>query len=304
MTAAQLTFDLAEHTDSFGDPMTAAERCPFCGDRWYLDVLEYWPEERAWMFDCCCEGAHDDACCWAAEEPREFGRWFEQQTGCPTRQGYRSQTDIGFLRLDFGLHVAPVAQKDAKAFISTHHRHNNAPAGWLFGAGAYNGDELVAVLWVGRPAARKLQDLHYCRECGAEKRKAKGQPAPICDCADPDAWLCPAMVPVVCEVNRLCVDPTLDPELVWNACSQLYTAAAREAKSRAYGRVVTYTLASESGGTLVAAGWKQTHRTDGGSWDRPSRRRTDKAPTCQKVRWERGLNKRYKKAVKRAAANL
>jgi len=242
--------------------------CPWCGEERFLDVLEYWPEERAWMFDTCCEGSHQDACEHAAQDPRGFGRWFEGVTGCYVRQGYQSTVEPDFLRLDFGLTVGPVKQADAKAFISEHHRHNNAPAGWKWGLGCYNGHELIAVLWVGRPVARKLDHTK------------------------------------IVEVNRLCVNPDLDPELVWNACSKLYAEAAREAKTRRYDRAITYTLASESGGTLVAAGWTPTHRTEGGSWDRPSRARTDKAPTCQKIRWEKGCNKRARKDIAKRAITL
>lgn len=235
--------------------------CPWCGEPRFVDVLDYYPEERAWMFDTCCEGSHADLCEQAAEDPRGFGRWFEARTGQPTRQGYSSAAAPGFLRLDYGLTTGPVAQRDAKAFIAQHHRHNNAPAGWLWGLGCFNGHELIAVLWVGRPVARALDTTQ------------------------------------VCEVNRLCVNPDLDSQLVWNACSLLYASAAREAKRRGYQRIITYTLESESGTTLVAAGWTATHRTAGGSWNCPSRPRTDKAPTCAKVRWEKGLNKQARRDI-------
>ena len=68
------------------------------------------------------------------------------------------------------------------------------------------------------------------------------------------------------EVARLCTDGTR------NACSILYAAAARTAKSMGFWRIGTYILESELGTSLKASGWKYTHMTatDGSSWARPS----------------------------------
>lgn len=82
------------------------------------------------------------------------------------------------------------------------------------------------------------------------------------------------------EVTRCCTDGTK------NACSFLYSAARREAKSRGYKRLITYTLASESGVSLIAAGWTMLYETKGGTWSRKDRPRTDKHPTVKKRLWE------------------
>ena len=82
------------------------------------------------------------------------------------------------------------------------------------------------------------------------------------------------------EVTRLCSDGTR------NVCSMLYSAAWRAAKAMGYRRMVTYTLETECGVSLKAAGWRYAGSAGGGSWDRKSRRRTDKAPLCKKTRWE------------------
>ncbi len=82
------------------------------------------------------------------------------------------------------------------------------------------------------------------------------------------------------EVTRLC---TLGDK---NACSMLYAASWRAAKALGYRRLITYTLATEPGTSLRAAGWKLTGETGGGSWSRPSRARIDKHPTELKLRWE------------------
>jgi len=85
------------------------------------------------------------------------------------------------------------------------------------------------------------------------------------------------------EVTRLTTDGTR------NVCSLLYGAARRAARALGYRRLITYTLATESGTSLVASGWKATATSSGGSWSVPSRPRVDKHPTVAKVRWEASL---------------
>lgn len=53
----------------------------------------------------------------------------------------------------------------------------------------------------------------------------------------------------VLEVTRLCTDGSP------NACSMLYTAAARAAKAIGYERIQTYIFKSEDGASLKASGW-------------------------------------------------
>lgn len=81
------------------------------------------------------------------------------------------------------------------------------------------------------------------------------------------------------EVTRLCTDGTP------NACSILYSAARRVAIDKGFRRGLTYILASESGDSLKASGWKFLWDVDGRSWDCPSRPRTDKHPTEDKQAW-------------------
>jgi hypothetical protein len=83
------------------------------------------------------------------------------------------------------------------------------------------------------------------------------------------------------EVTRLCTDGTK------NACSFLYGAAARAAFALGFTRIGTYILASEPGTSLTGAGWRLIGQTQGGSWSRKSRERTDKHPTEPKFLFER-----------------
>jgi hypothetical protein len=140
----------------------------------------------------------------------------------------------------------PLTRDEARAYIQLHHRHHTFPAGYKFAIGAMKNDELVGVVLVGRPTARMLQQNE----------------------------------PYTCEVTRLCTAGQR------NVCSFLYSAARRAAFAMGFRRIVTYILASEPGTSLKAAGWTFVKVTGGGSWDRPSRRRVDKAPTIEKQLWE------------------
>jgi hypothetical protein len=53
-----------------------------------------------------------------------------------------------------------------------------------------------------------------------------------------------------------------------------------------YRRLITYTLVSEPGTSLRAAGWRIVGTVSGRSWDTPSRPRVDRYPTQDKLRWE------------------
>ena len=83
------------------------------------------------------------------------------------------------------------------------------------------------------------------------------------------------------EVLRLAGDGTPD------VCSFLYGAAARAGKAAGYPRLVTYTLASEAGISLRAAGWQPVSAVHGRSWSCPARPRPDAVKGKAKVRWER-----------------
>jgi hypothetical protein len=67
----------------------------------------------------------------------------------------------------------------------------------------------------------------------------------------------------------------------------LYGAACRAAFALGFRRVGTYILASESGASLVAAGWRLIGESNGGRWHTPSRPRVDTNPTQPKLLFER-----------------
>ena len=73
------------------------------------------------------------------------------------------------------------------------------------------------------------------------------------------------------EVARLCTDGEQ------NGCSMPYGAARRAAIAKGHRRGLTYILASETGASLRAAGWRFLWRVPGRGWDTPSRPSTDGA---------------------------
>ena len=83
---------------------------------------------------------------------------------------------------------------------------------------------------------------------------------------------------VTAEVTRLSTNGTR------NACSFLYAACARIARSMGYEKIITYILGSENGASLRASGWRCEGQRGGGNWNVPSRPRTDSLnPGCKKL---------------------
>lgn len=67
-----------------------------------------------------------------------------------------------------GLTIVPITLKEAKEFVSLHHRHNKPPVGWKFGVGLLGEGGLVGVATAGRPVARHFDDgrtLEVNRTC-------------------------------------------------------------------------------------------------------------------------------------------
>ncbi len=142
--------------------------------------------------------------------------------------------------------LVPITITDAKLLVDRLHRHHRAPQGGLFAVGV----------------ARSGED----EPCGAA---IVGRP--VARSLD-DGW--------TAEVTRCVTDGTP------NACSMLYGAAWRMARAGGYRKLITYTLASESGASLRASGWRVVGEVRGRSWDCPNRPRVDRHPLQQKFRWE------------------
>lgn len=87
----------------------------------------------------------------------------------------------------------------------------------------------------------------------------------------------------VAEICRVCTDGT--PQ----ACSRLYGRACAIAKLMGYERIITYTLASESGASLRAAGFAPAAEVAGREWGCKTRPREKTENPVAKIRWERLL---------------
>lgn len=85
------------------------------------------------------------------------------------------------------------------------------------------------------------------------------------------------------EVNRLCTDGAR------NACSMLYGAAARAARAMGYQKIITYTLDTEPGISLRAAGWQCAGPAGGERWTGKRRPAADLYPPQKKLRYEKQL---------------
>ena len=147
------------------------------------------------------------------------------------------------------MRLQPLKLADANEFVGRHHRHNKPVVGARFSIGAVHDGDLVGVAIVGRPVARMIDDGFTA------------------------------------EVTRTCV---LD-RAPKGCNSFLYAACWRAWKAMGGVKLVTYTLASESGASLRGAGWKCVAEVKPREkpWHGPDRQREyQDVYGQQKFRWE------------------
>lgn len=155
------------------------------------------------------------------------------------------------------LRLRPVTLSEVQKFVGTKHRHNQAPKRYRFAVAVEDGET--------------------------------GEIVGVAAAAQPVARLLDDGQTV--EVVRSCTDGSP------NANSMLYGALARAAKALGFTRMLTYTLESESGSSLKAAGWS-VDRTGLApqTWARPNRIRHDVdmfgsrlPPPENRIRWVKHL---------------
>jgi hypothetical protein len=219
--------------------------CAACGSDQPFSFLDYWGEHDYTLIGCCDATDADlaDFDEWPADVRRLVLDAAAAEVGLP-------RVRSGEVALDFKLDARPVTQKRAFAMIDAKHRHHDAPVGWKFGVGVWNGPTLVGVVAVGRPVNRNMQARGFY------------------------------------EVTRGCVHADWPYEaLARHAASKLYAEAIKRVKKLGVGKLMTYTLEQEDGRSFAHLGFERVWLTKGGSWDTPGRRRTDKAPTGKKWLW-------------------
>jgi hypothetical protein len=148
------------------------------------------------------------------------------------------------------LDLRPVTLRRANAHVAEFHRHNKPVRGHLFSVAVHSEGELVGVAILGRPVSRVMDD---------------GQTA---------------------EVLRCCVAPGAPK----NVPSMLYAALWRAWRAVGGRKALTYTLQSEGGASLRAAGWKPAAvlpPRDAAGWtNRGKGREAQDVVAEPKIRWE------------------
>lgn len=139
------------------------------------------------------------------------------------------------------LRVIPVSLDTANDFVRRLHRHNGVLPGAKFAIGIE-----------------------------AETRLLDGPPWKLVGVAIVGNPSAPALQNgLLIEIRRVCTDGTR------NACSMLYAACRKAARAMGHGPVITYTLPSEGGASLRAAGFILDKTDAGGpskAWaNRPGR---------------------------------
>jgi hypothetical protein len=66
----------------------------------------------------------------------------------------------------------------------------------------------------------------------------------------------------------------------------LYGAISRAAFALGYNKVISFILCEETGHSLKCANWKCVGKSGGGSWSRPSRKRTNNHPLQEKLKFQ------------------
>ena len=144
--------------------------------------------------------------------------------------------------------IIPITLREANDFVEHHHRHSARTSndGGKFAIGLYADGRLIGAAIVGRPVARMLQ------------------------------------APGTAELLRCCVAA----DAPHGASSRLMSRCKRIWQLMGGTRLVTYTLARESGESLRGAGAVPEAAVDAERWSRDDRPREARAIEAEpKIRW-------------------
>jgi hypothetical protein len=157
--------------------------------------------------------------------------------------------------------TVPITIRLATKLTKETHRREPSLTGALWSIGLLDAGAVIGCAVVGCPKARKMDGP-------ADKPKE------------------------TLEVLRVAVPEGIRTNGHGGACSSLYGASARTAKSQGAKNLFTYTHADEPGTSLRAAGWIREEEADGtpivfggGQWGRDSRPRKTRKEDGPKHRW-------------------
>ncbi len=145
--------------------------------------------------------------------------------------------------------IVPVSFRFACNIVAIYHRHHKPPQGHKFSIGLEVDGNIVAVVIVGRPVARGLDDGYTL------------------------------------EITRIC---TIE-DGIKNCISILLGAVCKVGKAMGYIKVITYILEEEHGSSLKASNFTIDGLVRGRSWSCDSRPREDNHPLDNKTRYVRVL---------------
>ncbi len=161
------------------------------------------------------------------------------------------------------LTIVPIDFDEACAYVARHHRHHEPPQGHKFSIAVAARHDVGDPRPGGAGYGMHTDIVHGVAIVGRPVGRRQQ-----------DGW--------TLEVTRCATDGTR------NACSALYRAAWRAAKAMGYRRLITYTLATETGASLRGAGFANLGERRSGNWNVTSRPRVDTAELLrgQKQLWE------------------
>jgi hypothetical protein len=147
------------------------------------------------------------------------------------------------------LSIIPLTLREANEFVTKYHRHNKRCAGHKWSVGAIHKGKLVGVIIVGRPVSRKLDNRFTL------------------------------------EVNRNCV---LD-DAPKGTCSFLYSKAIKIWQSMGGKKIITYTLQTETGGSLKAVNFNKETKVQifkkNKGWTTRANRVWQEFQSIPRIRW-------------------
>lgn len=291
------------------------DRCVFCGEPAFIELLEYWPETREFELDSCCQGQLES---WAEDmaewSPEDWQRFFWERGGINIRSVGGRPSD----REKLGIHPGDVFTVDqgitivrggtiaerlagmlpkgalslneCREYVRQYHEHApRPPAGAYWWYGVYNGPPSDPV-YDGRPRFSSVATGSRPLNLQRWPRTLLGVALVGKVVARKTYELAAARGARIAEVTRVAFNRNVPRFLTYKASSAVYDQAARDACAQGFEKIQTFVLGDESGMSLryTHPRWKRVAQSRGGQMDRATRRRAIRPEDLaqEKYRWE------------------